>query len=223
MPDALIIVPEITKGMKSVGSKALLKIKDSLSIIEYQVQQLKKINRKINIHIVAGFEIEKIKKTLSKSKVNIIYENEYVSTSQSRCLRLFLNSQQTDNLFIISNGVIFKNNPFDLTETDRSKVFLIDKPKSNFNIGCCETNANRINYLFYDLPTLWSECIYLTSDAIEKFCRLSNNETMDHMYLFEIVNELISNDVAFYKNYVSKKDIMKINTLKDLIKAKIFI
>lgn len=223
MLDALIIVPEITKGMKSIGSKALLKIKDSLSILEYQIQQLKKINRKIDIHIIAGFEIEKIKKTLNKSKVNIIYEHEYMYTSQSKCLRLFLDSYDSSNLFVISNGIIFKNSPFDLTESNTSKVFLIDKPKNNFNIGCCETNSENINYLFYDLPTAWSECIYLTHDAVQKFKEISQDKTMDQMYLFEIINQLILSNISFYKHYIPKKNIMKINTIKDLTKAKVFI
>ena len=46
MIDILIITPEITKGMKSVGSKCLLPLRKNLSIIEYQVMQAQKISRK---------------------------------------------------------------------------------------------------------------------------------------------------------------------------------
>lgn len=223
MLDALIIVPEITKGMKSIGSKALLKIKESVSILEYQIFQLKKHHKKINIHIIAGFEIEKIKKTLSKSRVNIIYEEDYLDTSQSKCLKLFLREYDSKNLFIISNGVLFKNNPFDLAELGESKVFLLDKPKANFNIGCCDVGTNEVKYLFYDLPLAWSECLYLNDEAIKLFRKIAQNSIMNNMYLFEVVNTMIANNIHFAKYYITKKNIMKINTIQDLSRAKVFI
>lgn len=223
MLDAVIIVPEITKGMKSIGSKALLKIQDSLSILEYQIQQLKKYHKKINIHIIAGFEAEKIKKTLVKYKVNILYNDQYLYTNQSKCLELFLQQYSAENLLVISNGVLFKNNIFDLTNKLESKVFLIDKPKSNFNIGCCDDLSADVNYLFYDLPVCWSECVYMNKEAIEAFRIANKEQTMGQMYLFETLNRLISRDISFTKQYISKKNIMKINTAKDLAKAKLFI
>lgn len=222
MLDVVIVVPEITKGMKSIGSKALLKIKDSLSILEYQIQQIKK-NKKYNIHIIAGFEIEKIQKTLSKYKVNIVYNSEYLHTNQTRCIRLFLENHQSEKLFIIGNGIIFKNNPFDLSDNAYSKVFMIDKPKANFNIGCTDSPKDNISYLFYDLPVAWSECAYLSQDAIHKFLELSQERNLDQMYIFEMINVLLSRNIKFDKQYISKKDIMKINSVNDLPKAKLFI
>lgn len=223
MLDTLIIVPEITKGMKSIGSKALLKIKDSLSILEYQIQQLKKTHKKNNIHIITGFESEKIKKTLIKYKVNIIYNEEYLFTNQSKSLELFINNYNSDNLLIISSGILFRNNPFDLTSLESSKIFLIDKPKNNFNIGCCNNESSSVNYLFYDLPVAWSECTLLNRDAIIAVKHLYQTQNISQMYLFEIINNLISNNIPFIKNYIPKKDIMKINTQKDLNKAKLFV
>jgi len=222
MLDIVIVVPEITKGMKSIGSKALLRIKDSLSVLEYQIQQLKK-NKKNNVHIIAGFEIEKIKKSLIKYKVNILYNEDYQDTNQAKCIKLFLENHTTESLFFVSNGIIFKNNPFDLSGGCNSKVFMIDKPKTNFNIGCTDSSENNLNYLFYDLPVAWSECAYFNRDAISTFIELSEERNLDQMYLFEVINILISKDIKFDKKYILKKDIMKINCISDLPKAKLFI
>jgi len=223
MLDAVIIVPEITKGMKSIGSKALLKVKDSTSILEYQIQQLKRYYKKINIHIIAGFECEKIKKTLVKYKVNILYNDQYLHTNQSKCLDLFLQQYSSDSLLVISNGILFNNNIFDLSDKTESKVFLIDKPKINFNIGCCDDSSKSVNYLFYDLPICWSECVYMNKKAIETLRHINSEQMTSQMYLFETLNCLMSNNISFVKQYVAKKDIMKINTAKDLTKAKLFI
>ena len=58
--NAIIIIPEITKGMKSIGSKSLLKIKN-VSVLEYQIKQIKAINR--NIHIVINIRYEEISRS----------------------------------------------------------------------------------------------------------------------------------------------------------------
>jgi hypothetical protein len=49
MIDALILVPEITKGMKSIGSKSLLEIKKKLSVLDYQIQSIRNIDKNIKI------------------------------------------------------------------------------------------------------------------------------------------------------------------------------
>ena len=74
MLNALIIVPEITKGMKSIGSKSLLEIKKKISVLEYQINQLLAIDPNIKITISIGFESEKIIHIIDKySKSNINY------------------------------------------------------------------------------------------------------------------------------------------------------
>jgi len=225
MLNALIVAPEITKGMKSIGSKALLKLKSSTTIIEYQIQELKKIDKKVNITIVTGFESEKIKKILQKqNKLNILYNDNYLNTNQAKCVDIFLKNYDVENLLIISNGVLFKNSVFNISDIDRSKIFLIDKPKTNFNIGCCDTGSNEnIDYLFYDLPILWSECVFLNNIAIKKIREIFKSNTIDQLYIFELINILIHNNLDIQKVYIPKKHIMKINTIKDLSRAKTFI
>jgi hypothetical protein len=220
MLDALIIAPEITKGMKSVGSKALLKIRSSLFVLEYQIQQLKKLDKKINITIATGFESDKIKKIFgTQPRIDIIYNEHYQKTNQAKCLGLFLEQYGPKPLLVISNGVLFKNFPF--FDTDRSKIFLIDKPKANFTIGCSE--SEKIEYLFYDLPTQWSECVFLNQEATSTLKDMFDKHLYDQMYLFELLNTLISHNIHFDKNILSKKNIMKINGTKDISRAKIFI
>ena len=91
MLDALIIAPEITKGMKSLGSKALLTIKNSISILDYQIQELKKIDKNIFIYIATGFESDKVEKTARKySNTKIIENNKYETSNQTKCLSLFI-------------------------------------------------------------------------------------------------------------------------------------
>jgi len=222
MIDVLIIVPEITKGMKSIGSKALLTIKNPITILDYQISEIQKSLPLSRITIATGFESEKIKKTIdSRHSVNFIYNSQYKITNQSECLALHLENKAVNKLLIISNGIIFKNIDFQITDSTQSKIFVIDKPKNNFNIGCSDSEYTE--YLFYDLPMPWSECFFLNSEAISIIKHLIKKENISQLYLFELINKLIDNNIKFKKDYIPKKNIMKILNNKDISKAKQFI
>jgi len=79
MINILSISPEITKGMKGVGSKLLLPLRKNLTVIEYQISQLQKIKpSKIVLNII--FEADKIADVLFRYKtidylINKDYDN----------------------------------------------------------------------------------------------------------------------------------------------------
>jgi hypothetical protein len=221
MLDVLILIPEITKGMKSLGSKALLKIKNTTTILQHQVDQLRKYHPKCRIFLGTGFESDKIKKAFyNYSNVIIVENNDYSITNQTKIVSSLIEEHELTQLLVISNGILFKNNPF-LCD-NQSRLFLIDKPKHNFTIGCNE--SEQIHYLFYDLPIPWSECVVFDKRAIDQIKHLESIQNIDQLYLFELINILIEKyDLKFVKSHIKKKDIMKINSIKDIPRAKIFI
>jgi len=68
----------------------------------------------------------------------------------------------------------------------------------------------------------WSEIFYLNNEAINILLNI-DKKIFKHMYLFEIINLLLKNNIKFKKTYINKNNIMKIQNLKDLKTAKIFI
>lgn len=223
MINAIILVPEITKGMKSIGSKSLLKIKNGQYIIQHQIEQLLQIHKKINITVATGFDNDKIIKAIEGyPRTNVMYNSEYHNTNFGKCLELYLsNSSHVDNLFIINSGILFKPKTF-LAQyfKDQSKIFILDKPKVNFDIGCGV--ANKIEYLFYDLPQIWSECAFLNKQALNVLSSIISQKNISQMYIFEILNQLISSDIIFEKHILPKKNFLKISTMKDINRARIF-
>ena len=57
---AIILVSEITRGMKSIGSKSLLPISKELTAIDHQIKYIKKHNNPNQIILCAGFDYAKI-------------------------------------------------------------------------------------------------------------------------------------------------------------------
>jgi CTP:phosphocholine cytidylyltransferase-like protein len=224
MINVLILAPEITKGMKSIGSKALLEVKKKISVIEYQIRLVKHISKDIDITTITGFESEKIIPILEKHNINYIYNENYKNTNQSYSLKIFLeNNKNINNLLIINNGILFKQNTIkkQMLSGD-SKIFLLNRTKENFTLGC--STEQKLEYIFYDLPELWSECVFFNKTTLDLITHILDNSNIDNMYLFELINNILgSHHLTIEKVYIDKKNIMKINSQKDLSKAKIFI
>jgi len=224
MLDILIIAPEITKGMKSLGSKALLAIKKNLSVIEYQIAQARSIDKHARITTILGFEYEKILNIIKQHKnIDYIINYEYKHTNQAYSLKLFYDQHKdVSNLLIISSGVLLKDLVIDKSMLmDHSKVFLLNRDKENFELGCSQ-DSNYTEYIFYDLPFRWSECIYLNKEGIEATKEFVGKNISEQMYLFEAINNILKN-IDIDKCVIDRRKIMKITNQKDIAKAKVFI
>lgn len=223
MLNVLILVPEITKGMKSLGSKALLEIKKRTKVLEYQINNIQNLELRTQITVATGFEAERVHTLLNELKVDYTYNPLYKETNQAESIRLYLEQYKPKHLLIINNGILMKNNTLTRTVlSGKSKLFLLDKAKENFNLGCAVSEA-ATEYIFYDLPEPWAECVYLDADAIQGLSGVVMQNNISQMYLFELLNEMLAKNIILNKHYIHKTKIMKINTIKDLPKAKIFI
>jgi CTP:phosphocholine cytidylyltransferase-like protein len=216
---ALIIASEVTKGMKSIGSKSLLRIKNSVLVIEHQIQELKKQHKNIDITVATGFESEKMLKILDEHNVKFLHNPKYQTTNQTKSIIDYIGSHIPNKLLIISSGILFKNR-FSMSGHD-SCMFMLDKPKADFTIGC-DMKDDSI-YLFYDLPQKWSECSMLNSKDLNVLKKISKDKNLDQLYLFEVMNLLSDNGSKINKINISKQQIMKITNIKDLSKARSFV
>lgn len=222
MNDYLIVIPEITKGMKSLGSKALLKLNQKNTILDYQIKGIKSINRQNKIYLATGFQHHKVKQISEKYKnVNVIFEPEYEQYNEAKHIINFIKykADQLNHLFVIKNGIMFKNKCFgSLKNKAQSKIYFLDRAKDNFSIGCHSLDSK---YLFYDLNYRWSECIFLSKSDLETVRDMNKNNSISQYFIFEIINRLL--DITdIQANIVSYKNIMKVNNTTDMTKAKRF-
>jgi bifunctional N-acetylglucosamine-1-phosphate-uridyltransferase/glucosamine-1-phosphate-acetyltransferase GlmU-like protein len=219
-PNIIITAAEITKGMKSVGSKSLLRLKNSIPIIEHQIISLRKFYPKSQIYISTGFESDKIHKIVQQyGGIEIVYNQDYRNTNQGKGIVQCLDACDIDSALILNSGIMFKHN-FAINKQS-SIIYLLSKSKKDFDIGCHDTT--NVDYLFYDLPQKWSECAYLSHSAIHRLKNLREKQTMDQLYLFELINLLIDSGENFYGSVIPKQKLMKVTGLKDLPRAKAFI
>jgi hypothetical protein len=221
MIDILLISPEITKGMKSIGSKCLLPLRKNLTLIEYQISQFQKI-KPARITLNIGFDADKILSTLNRYKtINYLINPKYATTNQAINLISYIKEYKPSQLLIFSSGLLIRNNIIAKSNlTGDCKLFILNKDKHNFDIGC--SNMKNPDYLFYGMPEAWSEICYLNSQAI-KILSEYPSQKLEQMYLFEAINLLLQKNIIFDKIYLNKTNIMKIQNMKDLPTAKLFI
>lgn len=228
MINAVILMPEITKGMKSLGPKGLLPINKKNSILEYQIKILKSIHRRIKICVIIGFEYEKLIPILNKNNIDYIYNDQYKIFNHGYSLKLYfdyINNSNVKKLLVINNGILFNCiETFKKSILDnQSQIFSIKNNKSDFHLGTL--SGKYPEYIFYDLPESWTECVYFAESDIDNLKSLfNNNNTINNMYLFEILNKYISEyPESIKKTYVDKKHVLKINSIKDITRAKRFV
>jgi hypothetical protein len=227
MTDIVFIISEITKGMKSFGPKSLLSI-NGISLIEYQIKFIRKFFKKDTIYLLTGFESDRIKKYIlqhtSINTKNIVFleDNNYEQNNQAASIFQYaINKQNNNGSLFINNGILIKDNFLRNLNLNNNHIFSIHGKKSNFDIG---SNAcDKLEYLFYDLPVLWSECAYFNNSTIEY---LKNNFTLENintMFFFELINKLIEHKVLFTNHSIPKTQVTKILNMKDVSKIRNFI
>lgn len=217
--NAIILISDITKGMKSIGSKALLELDNKTTIIEYQIQYLKKFYYPINIYLCTGFDHDKIVKITNKYKnifycYNENYENDNQASSLMECIQKF---GITDNVMVLTNGLI----PIHKININKkeSSIEITDKnTKIPFEVGCLSSSI--LNYLFYGLPFKWTEFLFLNKEGIEKIIEISKTKQYKKMFLFEMINLLLDHGLNIKLNHIIKNLPIKVNNIKDIKIAK---
>jgi len=220
---------EITKGMKSHGQIGLLRSSaKNKELLYYSIRSIQKYSQYHPIHLIIGFEEEKIKKNLTdyNMSINTIYNEEYDTKNYGYAFKLFL--QNIDNtyidnvkgvLFILSNIVIKHLPKFNPKE---SWILTKKRYKTTQNYIGCTLQDCKVNYMFYNIgESVWTDVFYLTSTDIKKIISGIHNY-YDHMFMFEIINTMIEKQKIDIRTVTLDKisDIVKINGLKDKHKIK---
>ena len=219
-----ILSYEITRGMKSVGPKALLKSKKSKELINCQILGLE--NKKLDLKLILGFGYDKIKKKVENDKIDIIKNDLFEETNHGYAFELILdhyNDKKYAGCMIINNGILLNKSIISQildSNLKESKIFYINTKKdTNFNIGFT-INNDKVEHMFFNLGNnLWGEVLYIDNESIKKHRQLYTS-SMRNMFLFELINKSIDNGMIYKPIKLRNSDIVKISTTKDSYKIK---
>lgn len=217
---AILLVSDITKGMKSIGSKALLEIDNGIAALDHQISYIKKYYRPKKIILCTGFDHDRIvHKTRKYKNIEYSYNDNYAIDNQSGSLIRCLQQYEISNAMIITNGLILFDKIY--LENYSSTYFINSNrdKKKYFDIGT--NTVGDPGYLFYDLNYKWIETSFIHRDIIDKL-REKNIKITSKLFLFELLNNIIEDkyDIKFIKLDHQKIYPIKINCMKDLTNVK---
>lgn len=219
-----ILSYEITKGMKSVGPKGLLKSKKSKELIRCQIENIK--DKNIDINIILGFGLDKIKKKIENENINIVYNDLYETANQGYALELILNHYdfaKYDGCIIIDSGILFNENikKTILSEKTISKIFYTNECTDSKSCIGITFNDTKVEHMFYNLnKNIWNEILFINNQTLFFYKEFIYNIKMRNMFLFEIINKSIDYGAHYQPIKAKKNNIIKILNSKDSSKIK---
>lgn len=216
-----ILSYDITRGMKSIGPKGLLRSNKSKELINCQIENIK--HKNIDTYVMLGFGIDKIKKKIEHQKnVHIIKNDLYDSANHGYAIELILqqyNTNKYDGCIIINNGILFDNDiKYNLLNSDRnaSKIYYFNKNNNyiSFPIGFTIVDS-RVQHMFFNLTdNIWSEILYIDNSSIKTYNNLYS-QSMRNMFLFEIINKSIDLGINYLPIKTKHNSVIKISSVKD--------
>jgi len=202
----VILSDKYQKGTKSQGCPGLLKINDSINLLQYQHHILSNSFIDAELIYLYGFDAKKLLSFLkdsSFSRTDFIYNKDYDNYNECFSLSLIKNKIDSD-ILIISGYTILSQSFFKNFDRSKSQIF-IDSTNSS-KLGCIINNNNNIENIFYDLDNRIHSVFYLTRSDVDIFSKLINIKNYN-AFLFEIINKCIANGCNFKPTNLSSKSI----------------
>lgn len=222
-----VIIPAAGVGsrMRSYGAKSLLKLNDSVTILDNQLTNIYKNFPKVEIIIVYGFDGNKIYKKYAHSPSVKCVENEnYNTTNVVSSIDIGLQHTTTNRVLIIYGDLVFNAHTLQSPFGAYSMVIVDqqDGLMGKDEVGCVIHN-HTLERMMYDLPNKWGQIAYFEGLELQLLRELCHKTEHQMYFGFEIIN-MIMNHGGTFTTYSSKfNKIIDVDSSKHLIQAKAII
>lgn len=184
----IIITGSYYPKLKVKGPKALLEVSERYTLLNYQIDTLKKLYPESEIIVVVGYNSDLLIK--NKHPQSRIVENQlFETTGEIESLRLGINNICRENLLVVMDDVFFEKNAVSGMTKCTSVLLDYNSNKSDNDIGV-EIVNNKIISFNYDSPHKWMGLAYIDkSDLkfVKDFCIRNNG----NMFVFEAIENIV--------------------------------
>ena len=216
-----VVIPAAGYGsrMKSHGPKALVKIKDDLTIIDNQLKFIYKYFNKPEVIITSGFDSEKLEQAMKhRRNVKVINNEDWESTNVVRSIALGVEEATHDNILVVYGDLVFNAwtlrvpiGPYSLVVNDRYGLMKSDE------VGCAVDN-NVLQNMMFGLPNKWAQIAYFTGKESQMLRKALKNPNYYSYFGFEIINIITNSGGIFAVNSNPRMKITDIDSSRDMEK-----
>tara|TARA_R110000824_G_scaffold14985_4_gene63363 strand:- start:11962 stop:12669 length:708 start_codon:yes stop_codon:yes gene_type:complete len=212
-----VIIPVAGMGhrMKSYGPKCLLPANKKETILEKTISNIEREYPYCDIIVVAGFESEKVIKTLP-SKVRVVENHQYESTNIAESIRIGMNAAANKHLLIVYGDLVF--NVYSIRNITSDGPCAVVDSKERFKeeeVGVTVVDGKITNFA-YGLPSKWSQIAYFEGRSFDILKELCSDKRKSKLYPFELFNIIINSGIDIKAKEPSGMLIKEIDSLKDL-------
>lgn len=199
----ILIASMPDRSMRNMVNKALININKD-TYINHQIKNLLKINKKAKIFVVCSFESKKIlDNMIEHPRVKYIQHKYHDYSNIGESLKTIIDHIPDEtavhvfDLSVVIDPSIFKKIIF-----KESSIIVNKSKKFKSKIGCI-VNDDNAEFIFYDLPQKICEHFHISKRDTTLFKDIIKTHVKNNMYLFEIINTIITHNI--------KMHILKIN------------
>lgn len=210
----IISASSYIQRMKSYGPPILFKDNLGVTLLEHQIKLIKKVFPESEIIVISGLWADKIAQ-LKTNDFRIVENQLFETTNEVEDLRLGINNITTNNILIFTGDLYF-NTPT-LTDIPDESFVIYDSKKqlNNIDIGMTIVDKNATT-LSFDLESKYTGIIYINSNVFNKFKKVCLDRTKNRLFLFEIINNLITNGTKFRAYDPPSMKIIKVTSINQL-------
>lgn len=199
--------------MSSFGAKPLLTI-NNMSLIDYMLPVVSNTFPNAEIILTIGYEADKIIKKISP-KIKLVENQLYETTNIAEEVRLAINATTNNKILIIDGDLFFDKTLFNKSKFDHSFIFVDNNQLSDDEVGITASN-NIVENFSFGLSPKWSNIIYLLDKELALFRNIINDRKNSNLYLFEVINMIISSGAKIHISNIENSKLRKINSTKEL-------
>lgn len=210
----IISASSYIQRMKSYGPPILFKHNSGITLLEYQIKLIKEIFPESEIILISGLWADRVA-NLKTDDFRIVENQLFESTNEVEDIRLGLNNITTNNVLIFSGDMYFNKDTLINIPSESFVIYDSKNQLSNIEIGMTIVDKNATT-LSFDLINKYTGIIYINTNVFDKFKKVCLDRTKSRLFLFEIINNLITNGIKFRAFDPPDMKILKINSVQQL-------
>lgn len=220
----IILGAKPIKGISSIGPIHSIPVQNNKSIIEIQIQNLKKRFNLDNVVYIGSDEQNTLPPSIQNPSIHYL-SNPY-NKIKNNGYGLSLVKQNDlfkyDTTLILFGKTLFDYRIFDKAIKSKDSTIFIDNSKKNsYRIGCnVDDTSGNINNLFYNLNNKLCGIYLLKNNEHQSMMRILKKENYDNYFIFEIINRIIDLNGLFKPIYISNNTVIQIDSHSNIKRAK---
>lgn len=214
----IIVAAGPGRRMRSFGARSLLTLADGRTVLRRQIDQARAVWPRADIIVVAGFEAERVAKTLPRG-VRMVENELYAETGPARSIVMGLRASQADRAAIIYGDLVFTHTFLANIPTDRSVVVVDGAGQFGAAEPGVTIDRGLVSHIGFGLFPKWVPITILGPHECDLYRQIGGIKSVRGMLGFEPINMVIDRGGEFSAYLPEDLRIVEIDAIDDVVLA----